>query len=194
MRDHLFEFLQSRNGMIAVLAALAATLLILIFVPLFSIVFESNTKINELTHRISDYRAMSSTIPVLETELRRGRIEAAQVPTFIFSENPELAAAQLEVAMKNIVQTNDGHIQSARIFPPSTESGLNTVSVQYDFSIASDHFQNLVYAIETHIPYFFVDDVTIHGNGAASPTSGAARPESVEIEWTIHAFQLGASK
>ncbi|HTT83314.1 MAG TPA: GspMb/PilO family protein, partial [Rhizomicrobium sp.] len=100
----------------------------------------------------------------------------------------DLAQAQLQSEMKQLIDRNGGSLLSAQLLPPTKVKGFDSVSIEYDVTIPLSNFSSLIYAVETHVPYYFVDsaDLVMPPNWRANSPN---QNPSMEMRWTIHAYR-----
>ena len=63
------------------------------------------------------------------TDLRQ---VASSETSLIKSDSSALAEAQVQTAMKSIVENNQGEVRSAQPLPPSREGNFEVIAVNYD--------------------------------------------------------------
>jgi len=175
---------------------LALTLaLLLIAAPIVSLFAAQGDDIDDALQRLALYRAEISSRSALEAQLDELRSRAASEPGLIKSDSSALAAAQIQSAMKTIVENNQGEVRSAQPLPATREGSFEVISVAYDIVVPLAKLNSLSYAVESHAPYFFIDDATLTA-GQAWDTGEAAAVGTIpklEVRWTIRAYRWSAS-
>ena len=53
-------------------------------------------------------------------------------------------------------------------------------------------YQDLLYAVEVHAPYFFIDHAEISAPMMAQGDNTKAAEPVLEVRWTIHAYRWAA--
>jgi uncharacterized membrane protein len=118
---------------------------------------------------------------------------AKSVPGLLTASSAALAQAQLQSDMKELIDRSGGALLSAQLLPPTKVKGFDSVAIEYDLTIPVSRFSSLVYAVETHTPYYFVDsaDFVMPPNWRPNPQG---QDPSMEMRWTIHAFRWRGSR
>jgi hypothetical protein len=178
-------------GRRSALIALASTfLLTVLFVAtlIFWLIGSANEEASENLADLARFRAETAARPQVERALAALRAQAANLPIFVHGESDALAQASLQSDIKSIVERAGGEVRSAFALPPTSEQGLDLISVQYDVTVPATKLHELTYAIETHLPYLFITaaDVTAPRTW---PTDPKAPEPQLEMRWTVSAYR-----
>ena len=137
-------------------------------------------------YRLALYQQRAAELPLLEERLRAAKSHLATIPGPIIAANASLAEAVQQNLVRELVQQQHGEVRSAQVNPPIATHGFQKISVQYDVLIQMSHLPDLIYALESHTPYLFIDAADI--SGPNQYTRQATNPQ-LEIRWTISAFR-----
>ena len=176
--------------------ALALTAgLLLIAAPIASLFAAQSDDIDDALRQLALYRAEISSRSQLEAQLDELRLRAASEPGLIKSDSSALAAAQIQSAMTTIVQSNLGEVRSAQPLPATREASFEVISVAYDIVVPLAKLNALSYAVESHAPYFFIDDVALTAGQAwdTGESAPAGNIPKLEVRWTIRAYRWSES-
>ncbi len=184
-------FLLGRRAAIAGLCAAIGVVTILIGIPILATYTAQQQEVKESLHQLAVFRAEAAMRPVFEAELQSLRRRGATTPGLITADSVALAQAQLQHDVKTIVEANGGEVRSAQNGPVGSTGGLDVVSIEYDLSLPISHLSALLYAVETHTPYLFVDHADIAAPVGWQPASAAQAEPQLEIHWTIRAYRWG---
>jgi general secretion pathway protein M len=187
METHSF-LLGRRPALIAAGAALAVVSLFAV-VPVAYLFIRQHQDINGATTQISELSAQAAARPQAEAELADARRRASLVPGLMPERNAELAETRLQTEMKSIVESNGGQLRSTQIMAARTQGNFEELSVRYDLTLPITHLKALVYGVESHVPYLFVDDVDITGPANWTPSQTISTEPTLEIRWTIHTYR-----
>ncbi|HEX3430097.1 MAG TPA: type II secretion system protein GspM [Rhizomicrobium sp.] len=186
-------FLRGRKGAFIALGALAFLFLALVALPLAAM-FRSQAEDRQAgLAQLEAYRAEEARRPELQARLAALQEGAKSVPGLLTGTSAALAQAQLQSDMKTLIDGNGGSLLSAQLLPPTKVKGFDSVSIQYDLTIPLSRFSGLVYAVETHVPYYFVDSADFVMPPNWRPNSPQQDP-SMEMRWTIHAYRWRGSR
>jgi hypothetical protein len=187
------NFLRGRKGAFIALGAMAFLFLALVALPL-AVMFRSQVSDREQAMaQLQTYQAEEARRPALAARLAALQEGAKSVPGLLTGTSAALAQAQLQSEMKELIDRNGGSLLSAQLLPPTKVKGFDSVAIQYDLTIPLSRFSGLVYAVETHVPYYFVDsaDFVMPPNWRANAPT---QDPSMEMRWTIHAYRWRGSQ
>src|SRR5436305_7706743 len=187
------NFLRGRRGAYFGLGAFALLFLLVVALPLTAMFHAQAQDRDEALTQLQAYRAEEARRPALAARLAALRQGAQSVPGLLTATSAPLAQAQLQSEMKGLIDRNGGSLLSAQLLPPTKVKGFDSVAIQYDLTIPLSRFSGLVYAVETHVPYYFVDSADLVMPPNWKPNSPQQDP-SMEIRWTIHAYRWRGSQ
>ena len=182
------EFLRGRKGALLVLGALVCLFVLLVALPVVALFRSQADDRKEALAQLAAYRVLEAQRPTLQARLASLQEGAKSVPGLLDASSAELAQAQLQSEMKGLIDKSGGSLLSAQLLPPTKVKGFDSVAIEYDVTIPVSHFSSLIYAVETHVPYYFVDsaDLVMPPNWRAN---SANQDPSMEMRWTIHAYR-----
>jgi len=184
--------LRGRRGAFLAVGALAILFVAAIAFPVVAMFEAQAQDRREALVQLAAFRAQEAQRPVLAARLASLQEGAKSVPGLLTASSAELAQAQLQSDMKELIDKNGGSLLSAQLLPPTKVKGFDSVSIEYDVTIPLSNFSSLVYAVETHVPYYFVDSADFVMPPNWRPTSPIQDP-SMEMRWTIHAYRWRGS-
>jgi general secretion pathway protein M len=144
--------------------------------------------IEQSLDQLSSYRATIAARPQIETELKRLQQEAGSLPGLVPGANAPLAAANMQNEIRVIVSQAGGEIRSSQNLPPAVTEGFEKIEIAYDIALPMNRVSQLIYQLETHTPYLFVDRVDLEAPQNASPRSENVVPR-IEAHWIIRGYR-----
>lgn len=186
------QFLLGRRAALAGLCIGLVILTTLVVLPIMAVYASQQQEENDSLYQLALFRAEAAVRPQLETDLQSLRQRGSSTPGLIAADSVSLAQAQLERDIKAIVETNGGEIYSAQIGASSRIGNLDIILIQYDLSIPVTRLSALVYAIESHTPYFFIDRADIAAPAGWQAGGNTPAAPKLEIHWTIRGYRWGA--
>lgn len=186
------QFLLGRRAALAALCVGLVILTLLVVLPIMAVYASQQQENSDSLYQLALFRAEASTRPQLELELQSLRQRGSATPGLITADSVSLAQAQLERDVKAIVEANGGEIYSAQISASSRIGDLDIVLIQCDLSIPIARLSALVYAIESHSPYFFIDRADIAAPAGWQVGGNTPSAPKLEIHWTIRGYRWGA--
>ena len=185
---------QSLLGRAPALAAFAFAMVLflaLVAIPIVWAFAAQSDDTEDALRQLALYRTEIEQRGALEARLAEIRTRASVESGLIRSDSTALAEAQIQSTMKSLVADNQGEVRSAQPLGAARQGGFEVISVAYDIVLPLARLRSLVYAIESHVPYFFVDDAEMVAGqawdtGPLAPTGGIPK---LQIRWTIHAYR-----
>lgn len=179
----------------AALAALAIAVLVAIGVLglLLGFIFAAQREeAADTLHQLAAYRSEIDAAGDTERAYAELRSRVASMPGLVHADAGAPAAAQVQSALKDIVQATGGEVRSAQVLPSVRADGFEVLSVDCDLTIPASRLRDLVYAVETHRPYLFVANADISSPMSWDAKSGVE--PSYEVRWTLHAYRWVSGK
>lgn len=182
------EFMRGRKGALLMLGVVVCLFVLLVALPVAALFRSQADERKDALAQLAAFRALEAQRPALQTRLAALQEGAKSVPGLLDASSAELAQAQLQSEMKGLIDKSGGSLLSAQLLPPTKVKGFDSVSIEYDVTIPISNFSSLVYAVETHVPYYFVDSADLVMPPNWRPNSPNQDP-SMEMRWTIHAYR-----
>jgi hypothetical protein len=186
-------FLRGRRGALLAVGALLFLFALAIALPVAAMFEGQADDRDQALAQLAAYRAQEARRPALAARLAALQEGAKSVPGLLTASNAALAQAELQSDMKELIDRNGGSLLSAQLLPPTQVKGFDSVSIEYDLTIPLGRFSSLVYAVETHTPYYFVDSADFVMPPNWHPNPQGLNP-AMEMRWTIHAYRWRGSQ
>lgn len=184
--------LRGRRGAFIAVGVVLLLFVIAVALPVVALFRGQAADRKEALAQLSQYRAQEGQRPALAAQLAALREGAKTVPGLLNASSAALAQAEFQSEMKELIDKNGGSLLSAQLLPPTKVKGFDSVSIEYDLTIPLSNFSSLVYAVETHVPYYFIDSADFVMPPNWRPNSPRPNP-SMEMRWTIHAYRWRGS-
>ena len=153
---------------------------------------EQSNRIADSLRQLAQFRAQTSVTSSMSEHLREIQRRAASLPGLLETENPSVAAAELQGEINAIVQRHRGEVTTSQTLPPETVNGFERIAVRNELSVPIMSVRAVVYGVETHVPYLFIERLTISGpRDWPQDIENAPEPKLV-ISWTVYAFRRSA--
>lgn len=186
--------LRSRLLAIGILAACLTIAWVILCAPILSRWQDQQEELERSTRLLSAYRTARASRPALEEKLRQLQQQGASTAGLVEGTSAALAAAKLQSDLRSIVEANAGQVRSTQNLPSVTKDDFEKVSIGSDFSIPMGHLKALVYQIETHSPFLFIDKVEIRMPETWQPVDENTLPPSLEIRWVVSGYRWAGAK
>jgi hypothetical protein len=185
--------IKGRTGALFAAALGFAGIAFLVLAPIVAVFEGQQNRIEATMRQVALHKARAETEPAVAALLKATEDAAAAMPGLLTGESAALAGAQLQRDVRAIVEKMEGRIGSAQVLPPEVENGYERIAVQYTLSLPMIRLRELVYVLESHAPFLFLDDVTIAGPRDWQPDVADAPEPWLEIRWTVHGFRRSES-
>lgn len=142
--------------------------------------------------RISSDEAIIDSGTKLKQQITTLRKRISKLPGLIATTNSTLAAAQVQENIRSIVSSAGGQIRTSQTLPVSIDGRFENIQVVYDLLVPANHILDVIYQIETHRPYLFIDkaDLQVPQNVQIVAQTNRTAPVMAEIHCTISAYRL----
>ncbi len=171
------SYLRGRTGAFVALGSVLVLVLLFIGLPLAALFQGQADDRSAFLEQLTAYREQEARKPALQAQLAALQEGAKTVPGLVSASSASLAQAELQGDMKELIDKNGGNLLSAQLMPPTKVKGFDQVAIEYDMTVPLSRLSSLLYAVETHTPYFFVDsaDLVMPPNWRPSPQVQAYR-------------------
>jgi len=185
---------KSRGLALLVLAIAIVIAWIVLLHPLVAIVTGESEEADNSLNLLARYQALEAARPEVEAELRQLQERNAAMSGLVEGRSAALAAAAVQADVKAIVESNGGTILSTQNIPPTAANGFEKIEIQYDISLSLGSLKNIIYQIETHTPYLFIDSVNMRmpENWRVSDSNTPA--PAMEAQWVVRAYRWVGAK
>lgn len=188
-RARLAGQLRSREAALAAAAAGAALLVLLLSAPVLAAFHAQHQRISLLAQQLGTLRAEAAMAPAVEAQLSDLQRRFGVLPGAIRAPTTSAAQSQLQQTMEGIASVAGSSIRSAQMLPVENANGFQAVAIQYDMSVPMSRLHDLLYGIEAHVPYLFIDNVQISAAQALQPAKDGTSDPPLEVRWTVRGYR-----
>ena len=181
---------QKQRTLALLVLALAIALAWLVFLhPLINIAIGESEEAESSLNLLARYQALEAARPQVEAELREMQQRNAAMSGLFEGKSAALAAAAVQSDVKTIVESNGGTVLSSQNIPPTAADGFEKIEIQYDISVPLGSLKNIIYQIETHTPFLFIDSVNMRMPENWQPGNGTGPAPAMEAQWVVRAYR-----
>lgn len=185
---------QSRWAAIALLVLAIALVAALFALPTLWLHKRYDAYLEDYTDRLQRYRRIAALRPAIEAAtvevLRR---EGGKF--YLLAPSQNLAAAELQSLVTRIVERHQGRVVSSQIHAGKDEGKAGEplkVSIQVQLAASTVPLQLILHAIETHVPYLFIEKATVTSrHGRTYRPEPGVQPQ-FDVQLTISGYVLAA--
>ncbi|MDE2002606.1 MAG: hypothetical protein KGJ25_03650, partial [Betaproteobacteria bacterium] len=152
----------SRQRALALLLFIAAVAIVLAVVlgPVILLHRHYDRAIAETSERLRVYERVAAQAPRLRVALaamdrRNGR------RFYLANTAANLAGAEVQELVKAAIESNGGRITTSQNTTPRDDGRFREIGVNVQFFATTPNLQKILMAIETHVPYLIVDNLTV---------------------------------
>lgn len=186
------QMLKSSRAAMGALALATALVLLVVTAPAVALFRAQDIRIDESIRRISVLRAEAAAAPALKMQARKLRQQISRSPGALQASSAALAQSQLQQVLEGIASANGASVRSSQMLPPDHASAFETIAIQDDLTVPMSKLRDLVYAVEMHTPYLFLDNVQIAGSQSWQPSNTLAQDPVLNVRWTVRAYRWSA--
>jgi hypothetical protein len=188
------ERIKGRNGALVALGFVSALVIFLLVLAIGALFEWAEGDTTDSLRQLAVYQAEIDERPGVETRLKQAVGQASTSPGLLQASSTALAQAALESALKDIAKQSGADVRSSEILPASRSQDFEAVAVQSDLSVPMSRLRDLIYAIETRTPYFFIDHTNIVAQQNWEPDSNTAKDPTLEVRWTVTAYRWAGAQ
>ena len=152
--------LRGRLLAVALLLFVICTVIAAVAVPAYVLYHRYNDAQSAAQDRIDRYRRVSTQRPDYQRAL--DLLKARESARFVLKNTAaNLGGAELTDLVRQMVEANGSRLSSIQAATFKDEGGFRVYSLNVGFNATPASLQKVLYAIETSIPYLFIDNTTL---------------------------------
>ncbi|HEY1707118.1 MAG TPA: type II secretion system protein GspM [Rhizomicrobium sp.] len=186
--------MRGRGWSHVLLIALATVLVIAIGVPVVESFIDQSDEIAESKTTLIRLRGQIAAKPRLERELAEIDSLGAATASLLRGGSEALAAANMQNAVKGLVERHGGQVRSAQNLPSAMLGALQRIQVQYELSLPLGSLPAVTYELETSMPYLFLNDVDIRAEKAWGPGGTSSGVPNLHVLWTVSGYRWAGTR
>ena len=132
---------------------------------------------------VTRFRALVAEKPAYRAALIDAQAKLRDQGAFYRDASAELASAELQNAVQNLVAQMGGQVRSSEIGAPRDAQGIETIDISLDFSLPQDRLASVLAAIDTQKPYLVVQGLDVRATDAGD------RYSALDVELTVDGFR-----
>jgi len=172
----------------AVALGLVASLLLGGGTSAYFVVVSQNEAIEQALGRLAAYEATISSQPQLETQLEGVRQQSASLAGLVAGTSAALAAASIQNDVRAIASRVGGEVRSTQNLPSSTVDSFEKIEIASEVNLPLSRLKDLLYQIEAHTPYLFLDRITIEVPQNSSRPAERTQPR-INIQFVVRGYR-----
>ena len=138
--------------------------------------------------RLAAYEATISSQPELEAQLESIRQQSASLAGLINATTAALAAASMQNDVRSIASQIGGEVRSTQNLPPSALDSFEKIEIACEVTLPRNRLKDLLYQIESHTPYLFLDRINVEVPQNLLPRGERAQPR-VDIQFVVRGYR-----
>lgn len=160
---HIERLPRARQRLLAVTLALVAGVLALVIVltPVLERHRHYDTAIAEAAHRLERLQAAVARTPDLEAEVSARRAALSSADLFLREGSDSLAAAQMQEALRGMVDAAGGDTGSTQVLEPRDVDSFTRIGVRIRLEGDIETLREFLHAVETSRPMLLVEDLQV---------------------------------
>ena len=161
---------------------------LLIIYPALAEQAENEKRIETLVFQLQKFSHATSSIKSLQADIKQ--LESANVDSsgFLKAGSPSLAAAEMQSALKQIVEANDGKVVSAQVMREVEEDIYPRITLRTFIRADIESLRQIFYTLGTGDPLFIIDAVNIQKRQAGRKSEESI--QLLDIRFEISGYML----
>jgi len=100
-----------------------------------------------------------------------------------------IAAAKMQNDIRTIIESNGGDIRTTQNLEPTHVDPFERIDLSYNISLPMGKLAAVLYQIETHNPYFFIDKVDIRMPENWQPDDAHRNAPMLDVKWVVSGYR-----
>jgi len=181
---------QTQRRILAVgllLLAIAVIVRVLV-VPIWAAYLNNRDTIAQLEDNIARYLRLSTRVQGLRVAAQE-LDESGDLDRYVLAQNSEpLAAAALQERVKSVVTSSGGTLTSTQVLPAASEPGFKRIIVNVRMAVSMAALQQVLYELETGLPYLLVDDLVILSRAANQRRRQGRVVDMLDVRFNLYGY------
>ena len=180
---------QSRRAAIAILVGAIVAIAAAVALPIWLLHRHYDTALADSAEKLDRYNRLAATRPAIAQQLEAMRSKEPR-KFFLRGGPPALSAAEAQEAVRTIVEGNGGRLITMQAPVTKDDARYRQIIVNVQMTANVQAMRKILYAIENHVPYLFIDNLTIRSQVPANfrPTPGS-EPEMF-LQFDVSGYTL----
>jgi general secretion pathway protein M len=181
---------QAQRRILAVVLLLLTVVVIarVLVVPIWTAYLNNRDAIAQLEDNIARYLRLSTRVQGLRVAAQE-LDESADLDRYVLAQNSEpLAAAALQDRVKSVVTSSGGTLTSTQVLPVVSEPGFKRIIVNVRMAVSMAALQQVLYQLETGLPYLLVDDLVILSRAANQRRRQGQAVDMLDVRFNLYGY------
>ncbi len=180
---------QSRRAAIAILLGAIVFVVAAVAIPVWLLHRHYDAALADAADRLDRYSRLAATRPAIAQQLEAMRAKEPR-KFFLRAGASALSAAEAQEAVRAIVEGNGGRLITMQAPVTKDDGRYRQIIVNVQMTANVQAMRKILYAIENHVSYLFVDNLTVRSQVPANfrPTPGA-EPE-VFLQFDVSGYTI----
>jgi general secretion pathway protein M len=177
----------------------AAMLILAIFaviaffaLPTWYLYHRYDRELGERTETLERLRRVAATRPEVARQLESMRNKEPR-KFFLRSGAAALSAAESQEIIRAVVEASGARLVTMQALPARDEARYRQVSVTVQLAANIFALRKLLHAIETHVPYLFVDNLMVRTQVPGNFRPGPGAEPEMFVTLDVHGYSLMAT-
>jgi hypothetical protein len=174
---------------LAIFTGILLVVLIVVAATVWSFFAEQSDEIAQSRQMLATYRSQIASRPMLEAQFAALVRRQKANPKLLQGASSDLAAANMQNYIKDIVIRHGGQVRSVQSLPSGFGGGLEKVAIQYDLSLPLGSLGGVAYDIETGMPLLFLKDVNFKATENWQPGGTIGPVPNIQVRWVVQGYR-----
>lgn len=179
---------------VIILLLLLSVVVITLIAPWWQKMSFYDDQANDMAERIGRYQRLIDSKDELHAELAKFRQQQMKRGYFLKAGNRELAAAQLQKTVKELVTPAGGTLVSTQTIAQNNKDDQGKVVVRVRMKGDVDALTSVLHAIESGHPLMFVENLTVRSRKTVRGRRGARKTVyNLDVNFDLASYLLGGA-
>jgi general secretion pathway protein M len=183
---------QSRRLALGVFAAAVLAIVAAIAVPVWLVHRHYDAAITDMTDKLDRFRRIATTRPEVVRSLEAVRAKESR-KFFLRSGGAALSAAEVQEAIRTLVETNGGRLISVQVPAAKDEGHYRHVSVNAQLTANILALRKILHRIESGTPLLFIDNLRVQSQVPSTFKPGPGAEPEMFVTFDVYGYAATGS-
>ena len=178
---------QSRLLAVGLLGLVLAALVAAIVVPAAVLHRHYDARIEDFVDKLQRYRRVAAQRPEWQRAVEN--LTTRNSSRFVLkNQAANLAGAELQDLVRTAIESNGGKIITIQSAQPRDEGRFRQVGLAVQMFGNAGSVQRILYALETHVPYVFIDNISLRATAFRGYRPNAGVEPEISVQMDVSSF------
>ncbi|MDT8406018.1 MAG: type II secretion system protein GspM [Methylococcales bacterium] len=189
----LVNWTRERGLAVALLAGIVMLVVAFVLTPLLSWHWRLQEQREDLEFRLQRYLRIVQNRTAIEANLEQIQAQYAQLSYLMRHDNPAVAAAELQQAIKGQLTGVNAQLTSTQVLPPRPDGNFTRIGVKVRLRADIEAVRSIVYELEQTEPLYLIEELDIRPYTSTRNRNSNTNTGLLNVNFSAVGFMLRES-